>query len=285
MCAIFEVDGFDLSDLIRDALEIDDLYVFDGSFKPDKINRITVDYHSVTKIKPKQPIIKEASYLTWDYTEQLIIDRRSESIEHIQNIGTACIISHKYQIQDGVVGLLDDLDAVYLFEYIEGNPSDLIDTPDEIKEYTITIDFNKNPQRVIKGTYDKKGLPDDFEDFAETVFKFMRFYGFGEILDPSIYGKVKRQKNDYIFCSITFDKGPKSYYYITDDDRIAVGDFVLVPAGGDNHIAMVKVVNIEYFSHENVPLPVDKTKRIIRKCTEEDFDLPDEQDHIKNKIC
>ncbi|WP_373484077.1 hypothetical protein [Acetobacterium sp.] len=284
LCAIFEVDGFYLSDLIRDALEIDDLYVFDGSFKPDKVNRITVDYHRVTKIKPKLPIREEASYLTWDYTEQLIIDRRSESIEHIQNIGTDCIISHKYQVPDGVVGLLDDLDAEYLFEYIEGNPSDVIDTPDETKEYTITIDFNKNPQRVIKGTYDKKGLPEDFEEFAETVFRFMSFYGFGEILDPSTYGKVRRQKNDYIFCSITFDKGQKSYYYITDDDSIEVGDFVLVPAGGDNHIAMVAVVNIEYFSQENVPMPVDKTKRIIRKCTEEDLDLPEEQHHIKNKI-
>lgn len=47
---------------------------------------------------------------------------------------------------------------------------------------------------------------------------------------------------------------------------------------------MVEVANIEYFSQENVPLPVDKTKRIIRKCTEEDFDLPEEQHHIKNKI-
>lgn len=271
--ANFEIDGVDLSDLIRDSLEIEDLYVFDGSFKPDKVNRITVDYHRVTKIKTKQPISEDVEFVTWDYTEQLIIDRETESIEYIQNIGTDCTISHKYKVQDGVVGLLDDLDADYLFEYIEGNPYDVIDTPNETKEYIITIDFNKNPQRVIKGTYDKKGLPDDFADFAETVFSFMRFYGFGEILDPTIYGKVKRHKNDHIFCSVAFDKGYKSYYYITDDDSIEVGDFVLVPAGGDNHIATVEVVNIEYFSEDNVPLPVDKTKRIIRKCSEEDFDL------------
>lgn len=46
---------------------------------------------------------------------------------------------------------------------------------------------------------------------------------------------------------------------------------MLVPAGKDNHEAVVKVVNIEYFSEENVPLSVEKTKRIIRKCTNEDF--------------
>ncbi len=273
LCSNCEVDGVDLSDLIRDVLEIDDLYVFGGRFKPDKVSRITVDYHKVTKIKLKQPISEETEYVTWDYTEQLIIDRETESIEHIRNIGTDCTISHKYKVQDCVVGLLDDVEADYLFEYIEGNPADVIDTPNETKEYTITIDFNKNPQRIIKGTYDKKGLPDDFADFAEIVFSFMRFYDFGEILDPSIYGKVKRRKNDYIFCSVAFDKGYKSYYYITDDDSIEVGDFVLVPAGGDNHIATVEVVNIEYFSEENVPLPVDKTKRIIRKCSEEVFHL------------
>lgn len=82
LCANFEVDGVDLSDLIRDSLELDDLYVFDGRFKPDKVNRITIDYHRVTKIKPQQPINEDTEYVTWDYTEQLIVDRESEIIEH-----------------------------------------------------------------------------------------------------------------------------------------------------------------------------------------------------------
>ena len=68
-----------------------------------------------------------------------------------------------------------------------------------------------------------------------------------------------------------------SYYYLTDDDSIEIGDFVLVPAGKDNHEAVVEVVNIEYFSEENVPLPIEKTKRIIRKCTDDDFDLPESE--------
>lgn len=101
----------------------------------------------------------------------------------------------------------------------------------------------------------------------------MRFYGFGEILDPSIYGKVKRQINNHIFCSVTFDEGHKSYYYLTEDDSIEIGDFVVVPVGKDNHEAVVEVVHIEYFSDDNVPLPVEKTKRIIHKCKDEDFDL------------
>ena len=45
--------------------------------------------------------------------------------------------------------------------------------------------------------------------------------------------------------------------------------------GKDNHEAVVEVVNKEYFAADEVPLPMEKTKHIIRKCTEDDFELPD----------
>ena len=38
----------------------------------------------------------------------------------------------------------------------------------------------------------------------------------------------------------------------------------------------IEVVKKEYSAEENVPLPMEKTKHIIRKCTEDDFDLPDD---------
>lgn len=276
LCAIFEVDGFDLSDLIRDALEIDDLFVFDGRVKSDKINRITIDYHRISRIKPMQNISEEIEYVTWDYTEQLIIDRETEILEHIQKIGAGRKVSRKYEIEDGIESLLDDFDAEDLFANIQGNPEDVIETPNETKDYTIIIDYKKSPQRSIVGTFDKNGLPDDFEEFAETVYTFIRFYGLGEIFDPSVYGKVKRSKSEYIFCSVTFDEGSKSYYYLTDDDSIKIGDLVLVPAGKDNHTAIVEVMKIEYFSEENAPLPIEKIKQIIRKHSDDDFDFPEE---------
>ncbi len=268
LCADFEVDGTDLSDLIRYSLNMDDLYAFDGNCRPDKVNRIIVEYRHVTRIKPKQHIESITEYITGDYTEKLIIDRESETIEHVQNTGTGCVVSRKYKVDSGVKGLLDDLDADGLFLNVAGNPPDVVESPNETRDYIITVDFKKGPQRIIRGTYDKYGLPDDWADFAETVLDFMRFYGFGEIFDPSIYNKVKRRKNDYIFCSVTFDGGYKSYYYLADDDSIEVGDYVLVPAGKDNHIAVAEVVKIEYFSKEEAPLPLEKTKHIIRKYTD-----------------
>ena len=63
----------------------------------------------------------------------------------------------------------------------------MVDNPLETKDYTITVDFKKGPQRVIQGTYDKKALPEFWGDFADSVWQFMRFYGMGEILDPALY--------------------------------------------------------------------------------------------------
>ena len=276
LCADFEVDGIDLSDLIRDALGMNDLYVFDGNNKPDRVERITVDYHRITKIKPKQSLSETTEYVTWDYTEKLILDRESETLEHIQNIGSGCTVSRKMYVEGGVENLLDDIDAEELFGNIEGNPDDVIENPLETQEYAITIDFKKGPRRVIQGTYDKKALPEAWGDFADAVWSFIRFYGFGEILDPSVYGKVKHRKQDYIYCSVEFDAGYKSYCYIADDDSIEVGDYVVVPVGKDNHQSVAEVVKVEFFAEEDVPLPIEKTKHIIRKCTDDDFDPPEE---------
>lgn len=186
LCADFEVDGIDLSDLIRDALGMNDLYVFDGNNKPDRVERITVDYHRITKIKPKQSLSETTEYVTWDYTEKLILDRESETLEHIQNIGSGCTVSRKMYVEGGVENLLDDIDAEELFGNIEGNPDDVIENPLGTQEYAITIDFKKGPRRVIQGTYDKKALPEAWGDFADAVWSFIRFYGFGEILDPCL---------------------------------------------------------------------------------------------------
>ena len=257
--------------------DMPDLYAFDGDNKPDLVNRIEVNYHRVTKIKPKVPISEHAEYAVWDYTESLIVDRESESIEHIQNIGSGCSVSRKYKVEGGVESLLEDMDAENIYDHIEGNPENVVLDPLETIDYTIKVISQKGNEKLIQGTYDKKGLPDDWAEFMESVFEFMSFYGWGEIMNPSVYGKVWRCDDDIIYCSVEFEDGYKSYYYISDDDTIEVGDFVLVPAGKNNHEAVVEVVKKEYFAEEDVPLPMEKTKHIIRKCTDADFDLPDDE--------
>ena len=196
----------------------------------------------------------------------------------------AVLCPKKMYVEGGIKDLLDDIDAEELFGNIEGNPDDVIENPLETQEYAITVDFKKGPQRVIQGSYDKKALPESWGGFADEVRHFMMFYGFGEILDPDVYGKVKRSKQDYMYCSVEFEEGYKTYYYISDDDTIEVGDHVVVPAGKDNHHAIVEIVEIEYFPEADVPLPLEKTKHIIRKCTKEDFETADSQEDEEQRV-
>ena len=118
-------------------MKMPDLYAFDGNNKPDMVNRIEVNYHRITKIKPKVPISEHAEYAVWDYTESLIVDRESESVEHIQNIGSGCSVSRKYKVEGGVESLLEDMDAESIFDHIEGNPENVVVDPLETIDYTI----------------------------------------------------------------------------------------------------------------------------------------------------
>lgn len=172
LIADFEVDGVDLSDMVREALEMDDLYVFDGNNKPDRVDRVTIDYHRITKIKPKQPFSETVEYAIWDYTERLVLDRESETLEHIQNIGSGCVVSRKYYVQGGIEELLNDIDTDDLFGEIEGNPDDVVDNPLETKDYTITVDFKK----------------DRSVSFREHTIRRL-FLSSGAIL-PSLYGSL-----------------------------------------------------------------------------------------------
>ncbi|WP_217587963.1 hypothetical protein [Lentibacillus saliphilus] len=272
LCEDYEIDGIDLSDMVRDALGIENLFVFDGNNKPDQVERISVDYYKTTNIKPYALINElEDDRVTWDYSEHVVIDRETETIEHIQQIDSGCVVSQQYRVEGRVSEFLDDLDAECLFEDIKGSSLGAED-PNEKRTYIITLDFKNNPQRVIEGSFDKNGLPEDWSEFAEDLSNFLSAYKHGDIFNRSIYSKAKRQANEYMFCSVVFHYGDKRYYYIADDDTIKVGDFVLVPAGMDNHIAKVQVVDIEYVSKEDAPLDVDQTKHIIRRCNENDCD-------------
>lgn len=255
----------------NDTLAMPDLFVFDGNCKPDKVDKITINYHRVTKIK--RPLVNSNTLETfcWDYTEQLVIDRKTETLELTQHIGSGCVISHKYYVQEGVPSFLDELDSDRLFEDMTGNGPDVVTDPNETKDYEIIVEFDKRPQFVIRGTFDKNGLPEDWPELAEGIYGFICCYGLGEILAPSIYLKAKRKVGDYIVCSVEFDEGSKSYYYLAEDDTLAIGDLVLVPVGKDRHTAIVEIVKIEYFPVDKLPFPLNKIKRITRKCSDEDF--------------
>ena len=69
--------------------------------------------------------------------------------------------------------------------------------------------------------------------------------------------------DEYIFCSVVFSEGGKSYFYLSDDEDIRCGDYVTVPVGRRNEESTGRVVEVEIFKGQDAPIPVDNLKYII----------------------
>jgi hypothetical protein len=260
-----------LSDLIRDTLDNQELWLFDGN--PDRLDSIVVMYHRITKIKPGViPPDATWEYATWDYSEQLSIDRKTETLEHIMRVGSGCVISHRYYVEEGVSGFLDDM-SVSALSYIKGNPPDVIVNPMETRDYEIEIRTKLGNDKVITGSFDRDGLPGDWEEFIKDIYEFISFYGVGELFDTRIYNKPRRRQSDLIFCNVQFEEYGKAYCYLTDDDELREGDRVVVLAGIDNHEAVARIESIEYHGAEEAPYPLDKIKRIVRKYDDDNIEV------------
>ena len=263
----FEVDGYDLSQLTRDTVEDQTLFVFDNN-EFERIERITIDHEHKKKI-----VAADGQVVTWNPTNHIVIDRKTDTIEYTYKIGTECDVTRKYHVAQGVSNFLDELEYQNLFVEFEEKELDAITPEDDEATYTATVDFLRGPSRIVAGRYDKQGLPIDWPEFIEDLYDFMSFYGFGEMFDEKQYGRTYRKTNDYIFLSVRFGEYGKTYYYLTEDDTIQVGDQVVVPVGSEGKERIVEVAKKEYYSSDRVPMPIEKVKSIVGK-----FIRPEESD-------
>lgn len=258
----FVVDGFDLSQLVRDTLNDQTLFVFDDN-NYEKIKRITIDYRFTSVLIPAD----ESADITWEYKDHLVIDRQTETIEDTLQLAEQCDVTRKYHVADGISSFLDDLDIETLFTEFNEPEADVLPSPEGTAEYEVKVEFYRQEPRIISGKYDKQGLPKDWPEFIESLYDFISFYGFGEMFDKKQYEKTYRKKNDYIFLSVIFGDYGKPYYYLTDDDSIQIGEQVVVPVGDEGAERIVRVSKKQYFQADNVPMSLEKVKSIIGRFT------------------
>ena len=97
---------------------------------------------------------------------------------------------------------------------------------------------------------------------------------------------MKRFEDDtiYTFIGVLFPYTSHHYHYLTDDDSITIGDYVVVPVGVDNKESVAKVVSVEKHLRISAPFPVEKTKKIISKYVKNDTPLKKFR-LISNNIC
>ena len=238
----------------------DDLFLFDGN--PDRVDLIEMTYDRHQEFEVADPADPEQPYAIWDYHEELKISRDTETVELYRQIFSDCDVRNTYHIAGGVSDFLDSLEPYALSE-AEGNPPDVFVDPFRTEKYKITVTTRRAGTREISGLFDKKGLPKDWPEFSQRLLDFLLSYGLGEIFDERAYGKVRRRAGDLIFCNVVFTDGGKEYCYLSHEDH-DVGDLVVVPAGKDDHEAVVRIESVEYHPAEEAPYPLDKIKIIIR---------------------
>ena len=100
-----------------------------------------------------------------------------------------------------------------------------------------------------------------------------------EIDDNGIYISAKRIKlraldidnTLYTYVSVKYKEDQdKTFYYISNIENLNIGDYVYVPVRESSCPAIVE--NIETFSYRNVPFPINRTKRIIRRSSKEEYE-------------
>lgn len=263
-----------LSEFVRCMLEENNLMLLDGNFYMDRIEEITLSYSRMAEV----PFFDATEHIERKYSEYLTINGKTKTIEFSREFENGNKVYHKYEVGECIDILLSYFENNRVFERMELEEADLcssismeeeIDAGLPVSEesyYSLTIYYENDKEKELGGIFDFIGLPDNYDEFINAVSDFLKIYNEGDIFDKKFYYKGKGCKGKYMFASVVFPGTVKSYYYLTEDESIEVGDYVIVPVGPENERKIVQVVNIEYFEKYNAPYPVDKIKRIIKKC-------------------
>ena len=78
--------------------------------------------------------------------------------------------------------------------------------------------------------------------------------------------------NTYWYCGVTVKGIDSVYSYISDNGEIPVGTYVEVPFGKENSPTIGYVKTVGEYPENKTPYPVEKTKRITRIVTVEDYE-------------
>ena len=89
----------------------------------------------------------------------------------------------------------------------------------------------------------------------------------------SIAAPYLKPESEYIYCSVAFSHDVlQTWYYITEDETLTLGDYVKVPWGRQNKIRIGIIKDIEIFSESEVPFELAKTKKILGISSRDEFE-------------
>ncbi len=218
----------------------------------DRINKIELVYHRAkVKSKPDE--------------ERLTLDRETETIFYEQHREKNMAAGYRYLIGKDLAEYLDSLDADTFFRDEDRQSAEENPYRDLAGTCAVTVSYQQQPAMTLACSYDRDGLPKEYESFLESVRYMIHRYDYSDLFAPVLYRKVFPKKGELIFCSILFQGSDKSYYYLTDDVTMDVGDEVEVPVGPSNNRKVGTIADIACYRPEDAPFPVEQVKQIAGK--------------------
>lgn len=230
-----------------------------------KIRKLMLRFSQNRHLEPKHL----AHGIDWDYTDSITVDHETGCLVLKQTLGSGCVITHQYNVQGGMDDILCAVDDCLRSEGWVDTEKHKDDTG--IRFYRLNAEYYNNSEVTHTGVYNRAGLPEgSWSKLIDIIWNFIEFYGFGELLDKRAFLSAGKP-GEIKYCSVAFEEYGRTFYYQTDDESIGIGDAVLVPFGAANAQRRGTVEEIGYYSAENVPFPLEKTKKILLKVdTEED---------------
>ncbi len=122
-------------------------------------------------------------------------------------------------------------------------------------------------------TSDKVKIRDHIMEHYGSEVKQLKECEYASVLEELCCG---HKAPKLLVCGVQVAKKKKNQYYITEDTTVMVGDFVYIPSGKSETVA-VEVVEVTHYNEGNAPVNAQKAPRIIRKCHKEELLLPTEK--------
>lgn len=266
LCDGYEFEGKNLSSVLREVVGMPNLFAFDDCGEEIVIERITLDYQRVRQCRNDPAFAQEFPFVTLETSERLLIDRSTDTIEISKTETDGVEIHHSYRFAYGVDVFLDRY-GKDLFEDMPTTPPEAAEMPTDVRKYSLSMELSGGGRVERSGYYDKFGVPDDLQDFMEGLTGFLQAHSKMEIFDPDLYLFTNRvPEENLIFCSCSFKRHGPTYYYLTDDHTLQVGDFVLVPVGSHGREKVVRIEKIDVRPESKPLFDPAQTKRIICRC-------------------
>lgn len=151
----------------------------------------------------------------------------------------------------------------------------------EIEKFENRLDSNK--EKLAKAIVSSETLDTEETLDDEIYCKFYKEYV--REIDELINLKKKQMDSDiYCYLKVLIDKPDiyKAYYYLTEDYSIEEDDRVIVDFNGEETEGTV--VEVDYYKKDDVPFPLERTKKIKSK-VEDESDLVEIEEMIdKNDV-